>query len=151
MHLHISTLMLLGILGAVQPCYAQAEKDSTTIEEVKKETQDLLQSIGSFTADKKDQAVEQAKDSLNKLDQRIDALEAKIDKNFDEMNDAAREEARENMKTLRKLRNKAAEWYGSMKASSADAWEQMKKGFSDAYKDLTEAWEKSEKELGSGK
>ncbi|KEA62678.1 hypothetical protein ADIMK_3150 [Marinobacterium lacunae] len=83
------------------------------------------------------------------MDQRIDALQAKIDQNFDDMSDAARQEAREDMKTLRKLRNKTAEWYGSMKTSSADAWDQMKKGFSNAYKDLAEAWEKSEKALGS--
>ncbi|MBR9882588.1 MAG: hypothetical protein GYB21_02585 [Oceanospirillales bacterium] len=149
MNLHIPTLVLIGALGIAQPCYAQAEKDSASIEEVKRDTQELIKSIGSFTADKKDQAVEEAKDSLNKLDQRIDALQAKIDQNFDDMSDAARQEAREDMKTLRKLRNKTAEWYGSMKTSSADAWDQMKKGFSNAYKDLAEAWEKSEKALGS--
>ncbi|KEA62677.1 hypothetical protein ADIMK_3149 [Marinobacterium lacunae] len=53
MNLHIPTLVLIGALGIAQPCYAQAEKDSASIEEVKRDTQELIKSIGSFTADKK--------------------------------------------------------------------------------------------------
>ena len=144
---HILTLMLIGILGVTPLCYAQTENSNTSIEEVKKETQDLLQTIGSYTVDKRDEAVQKAKEGLNKLDKRIDALEARIDKNWDKMNEAARKEARENLRALRKQRNQVAEWYGSMKASSADAWDHMKNGFSDAYKALEDAWEKSEKEF----
>ncbi len=146
---HICGLMLIGILGVTPVCYAQTTNTNTSIEEVKKETQDLLQTIGSYTADKRDEAVQKTKDGLNKLDKRIDALEARIDENWDKMNDAARKKARENLKALRKQRNQVAEWYGSMKTSSADAWDHMKKGFSDAYKSLEDAWEKSEKEFSS--
>ncbi|MFO8163786.1 MAG: hypothetical protein R6T98_04560 [Desulfatiglandales bacterium] len=146
---NICALMLIGILGVTPVCYAQTENANTSIEEVKKETRDLLQAIGSYTADKRDEAVQKAKDGLKKMDKRIDALEARVDKDWDKMNDAARKEARENLKALRKQRNQVAEWYGSMKTSSADAWGHMKKGFSDAYKDLEGAWEKSEKEFGS--
>ena len=144
---HICALMLIGILGVTPLCYAQTENANTSIEEVKKETQDFLQTIGSYTADKRDEAVQKVKEGLNKLDKRIDALEARIDKNWDKMNEAARKEARENLRALRKQRNQVAEWYGSMKTSSADAWDHMKNGFSDAYKALEDAWEKSEKEF----
>ena len=146
---HICALMLIGILGVTPLCYAQTENANTSIEEVKKETQDLLQTIGSYTADKRDEAVQKAKEGLNKLDKRIDALEARIDTNWDKMNEAARKEARENLRALRKQRNQVAEWYGSMKTSSADAWDHMKKGFSDAYQALENAWEKSEQEFKS--
>ena len=144
---HICALMLIGILGVTPLCYAQTENANTSIEEVKKETQDFLQTIGSYTADKRDEAVQKVKEGLNKLDKRIDALEARIDKNWDKMNEAVRKETRENLRALRKQRNQVAEWYGSMKTSSADAWDHMKKGFSDAYKVLEDAWEKSEKEF----
>jgi len=142
-------LPLLTILGVTPLCYAQTENANTSIEEVKKETQDLLQTIGSYTADKRDEAVQKIKEGLNKLDKRIDALEARIDKNWDKMNEAVRKETRENLRALRKQRNQVAEWYGSMKTSSADAWDHMKNGFSDAYKALVDAWEKSEKEFSS--
>jgi len=65
------------------------------------------------------------------------------------MNKAAREKARDSLKALHKQRTKVAEWYGSMKSSSADAWKHMKQGFSDAFKALYNAWEKSEKEFST--
>jgi ElaB/YqjD/DUF883 family membrane-anchored ribosome-binding protein len=144
---HICALMLIGILGVTPLCYAQTENANTSIEELKKETQNLLQTIGSYTADKRDEAVEKAKEGLDKLDKRIDALEARIDTSWDKMNEATRKQARENLRALRKQRNQVAEWYGSMKTSSADSWDHIKKGFSDAYKALEDAWEKSEKEF----
>lgn len=52
---------------------------------------------------------------------------------------------------LKEKSNEIQEWYGSLKSSSADAWEQTKKVFPDAYKDLNEAWEKSEIEFGRSK
>lgn len=145
----ICALMLIGILGVTTLSYAQTEDAGTSIEEVKKETRDLLQTIDAYSADKKDEAVQKAKEGLDRLDKRIDALEARIDKNWDKMNEAARKEARENLRALRKQRNQVAEWYGSMKTSSAGAWDHMKKGFSDAYKALSDAWEKAEKEFSS--
>jgi hypothetical protein len=151
MKLHVYALILIAMSGVTTPCYAQTENAGTSIAEVKKETQELLQTIDSYTADKKDKAVQKIKQSLTTLDTRIDALEAKIDNNWDKMNAAARKEARENLRALRKQRNQVAEWYGRMKASSADAWSHMKKGFSDAYKDLENAWKKSESEFSSAK
>lgn len=148
---HICTLILIGILGITPVCYAKTANSNTSIEEVKKETQEMLQTIGSYTADKRDEAAQIAKDGLNKLDKRIEALETRIDENWNKMNDEARKKARENLKNLRKQRNKVAEWYGSMKTSSANAWKHMRKGFSESYKALEDAWEKSEKEFRSSK
>jgi chromosome segregation ATPase len=111
----------------------------------------LIQALGAYTADQRDEAVQRAKTALNNLDERIDALEKRIDDNWDQMNKAAREKARANLKALRKQRNEVAEWYGSLKTSSADAWEHIKKGFSDAYKALGDAWGKSAREFGTSK
>jgi hypothetical protein len=144
---HIYTLMVIGILGVSPLCFAQTENANTSIKEVKQETQDFLQTIGSYAANKKDEAVQIAKEGLDKLDKRIERLESRVDKNWDKMNESARKEARENLSALRKQRNQVAQWYGSMKTSSVDAWDHMKKGFSNAYKDLEHAWEKSEKEF----
>jgi ElaB/YqjD/DUF883 family membrane-anchored ribosome-binding protein len=139
--------ILVSILGLNSLCYAQTENTHTSIEEVKKETRDLLKTINSYTADKKDEAVKKAKDGLDRLDKRIDTLESRVDQNWDTMNQSARKKARENLRDLRDQRNQVAQWYGSMKTSSAGAWEHMKKGFSDAYHVLEDAWEKSEKEF----
>ena len=143
----IYALMLISMLSATQFCYAETENVNTSIEDVKKETRVLLKTIGSYSADKRDEAANKAKEGLSKLDKRINELEARIDKNWHKMNQTARKETRENLRVLRKQRNQVAEWYDSMKTSSVDAWGHMKKGFSDAYRDLEDAWEKSETEL----
>lgn len=147
----ISAIMLTSILGATSVCYGLDDDTNTTMQEVNKQTQELLQTIGSYTADKKDEAIQKAQQGLERLDERIDALEDRIDENWETMNEAARNEARENLRALRKQRNRVAEWYGSMQTSSAAAWDHVKKGFSDAYKALQNAWEKSEEEFSSNK
>lgn len=146
-----SIFMLIAIFITTPLCYAASSEEKTSIKEVKKETQDLIQALKAYTSDQRDEAVQRARKALNNLDKHIDALEKRIDDNWDQMNKASREKARANLKALRKQRNEVAEWYGGLKASSADAWEHMKKGFSDAYKALGDAWEKSAKEFGTKK
>jgi hypothetical protein len=73
-------------------------------------------------------------------------MEARIDRNWEKMDNAARERARNTLTVLREKRIRVAEWYGSMKNSSTEAWGHMKKGFSDSYSSLKSSWEKAEKE-----
>lgn len=147
----LCAFMLIGMLGITPLCYAETSSDKTSIEEVKQETQDLLQTLNAYTVDQKDEAIHKTKAALDNLDKRVDALEARVDESWDKMDKAAREKARAGLKALRKQRTQVAEWYGRLKSSTGDAWEHMKKGFSDAYKALNDAWEKSEKEFGSNK
>lgn len=149
-----SILMLVALLLiTLTNCTDTSEEkkaipeDETSINEVKQETQDLIQTLEAYTADQRDEAVQRARTALSNLDERVDALEKRIDGNWNQMNEAAREKARANLEALRKQRNQVAESYESMKASSVDAWDHMKDGFSDAYKALADAWEKSEKEF----
>ena len=141
--------ILVGMLLITPFCYGETSSDKTSIKEVKKETQDLLQTLNAYTVEQKDEAVSKTKVALDDLDKRIDALGKDIDKSWDSMDEAAREKARASLKELRKMQAQVAEKYSSMKNSTADAWKNMKKGFSDAYTDLADAWEKSEKEFGS--
>jgi len=143
--------MLIGIFGIVSPCCAGSPDDAVSLEEVKKETLDLLQALNSYTVDQKDKAIRRARTALDNLDKRIDELEVLLSERWDEMDNAAREKAHASLRALRTRRNQAAEWYGSLKHSSAGAWEHMKEGFSDAYRSLNSAWERAEKEFDSDK
>lgn len=144
-------IVMISMLGITPLCYAKTSTDKTSIKEVKKETQDLVQTLKTYSVDQKDEAIRKTKTALDNLDNRIDALEANVDKNWDKMDKKARKQARDSLKALRKQRNQVAQWYGSMKTSTGNAWEHMKKGFSKAYMTLNDAWEKSEKEFGSSK
>jgi chromosome segregation ATPase len=150
-HRSVFMFMLIAMLGITPLCYAETSSKKTSIEEVKQETKDLIQALKDYTADQRDEAIQKTKAGLHNLDKRIDALETRIDNNWDKMDKAAREKARANLKALRKQRTQVAEWYGSLKSSSVDAWGHMKKGFSDAYRALYDVWEKSEKEFESDK
>jgi chromosome segregation ATPase len=125
---------------------AQSGNDTATAQDVKKETKELINTLQQYTVAQRDQAVKEADQALKKLDGRIDALESRVDNNWDKMTQAARQKARASLKALRQQRNELAEWYGSFKNSSADAWEQMKKGFSDAYQAISDSWEKAKSE-----
>ena len=144
-------LVVITLVFTTVPGAAKESADKTSITAVKQEAQDLMQALKSYSADQRDEALQQAGKTLDKLDKRIDALETDIKDNWEQMSKAARKETRENLKALREQRNQVAEWYGSMKTSSADAWEEMKKGFSNAYEALSNAWAESVKEFDSDK
>ena len=132
-------------------CSAAPASDKTSLEDVKKESKDLVQTLKGYSAAQRDEAIARIKVTLDDLDQRITALEATIDANWEKMDKTARENARASLQELRKERTEVAEWYGRLKSSSTEAWEQTKKVFSDAYKNLNDAWEKSEEEFGKRK
>ncbi|MFT6201979.1 MAG: hypothetical protein ACJAZJ_001167 [Candidatus Endobugula sp.] len=142
---HMCKLMLVGMLGVSSFCYAETDSAKTSIEDVKKDTQSLLKSINSYTVDKKDEAVQKAKEGLSKLDKLIASQQAKLDKNWDSTNDTARQKAADNLTALREQRDQLSTWYSSMKTSSVDTWDRMKKGYSDAYHALEKSWGESEK------
>jgi hypothetical protein len=142
---HMCKLMLVGMLGVSSFCYAETDSAKTSIEDVKKDTQSLLKSINSYTVDKKDEAVQKAKEGLSKLDKLIASQQAKLDKNWDSTNDTARQKAADNLTALREQRDQLSTWYNSMKTSSVDTWDRMKKGYSDAYHALEKSWGESEK------
>lgn len=143
--------LLLSLFATVALGSTQESSETTTAEEVRRETQEFTQTLADYTAQQRDEAIKKSKDVLEKLDKRIAQLETTIDNNWHKMEKASRENARASLKELRKQRIKVAEWYGAMKNSSAEAWGHMKKGFADAYATLLDSWNKSEKELGSDK
>ncbi len=113
-----------------------AEDPQTSASEVRQQIEEALQAIGSYSAEQRDAALDKAKETLEKTDARIDELEQQIDRNWGTMNQEARSQAKETLKTLQKQRTVIAEWYGGLKHSSANAWEEIKKGFSKSYTDL---------------
>jgi predicted MPP superfamily phosphohydrolase len=146
MTLMLTSMFLMPLMGSTD-----SSEDKTPIKEVKQETQELIQALGTYTVDQRDEAIESTKTALDKLDKRIDALETRLENNWNQMNKATREKARSNLDAARKQRTEVADWYNRLETSSADAWDHTKKGFSDAYKNLSDAWEKSVEEFGTNK
>lgn len=150
----IATLVLIGLTLSVTPALSGASgaesgkpaPDKSAAKDARQETGDAAEAIKNYSIEKRDEAAQKAREALDELDARINSLETQIDKDWDKMSKSAREQARKSMKALHRQRIKAAEWYGSLQSSTANAWEHTKKGFSEAYRDLKNAWEKAERE-----
>lgn len=148
---YAATLVLVALLGIPSLGSAEITADKNSAAEVKQEARELLQALKSYTVEQREEALRNTSAALAHLDQRIEALERRIDKDWDNLDQVAREKARASLKELQRQRTQVAERYGSLKSSSGEAWGHVKKGFSEAFSALQEAWEKSEEEFGSHK
>ncbi|MBU0675609.1 MAG: hypothetical protein KJ950_13285 [Proteobacteria bacterium] len=151
MIMSVGLSMVLLLPGPSPVCSAETTDKKPSLAEIKRESRELLQAFKAYTAEQRDEALRETKAALDTLDQRIDELEEHIEKNWESMSQTARVEARATLKVLRRQRTQVAEWYGSLKSGSVEAWSQIKKGFSEAYGEFYDAWEKTEKQYGDDK
>jgi TolA-binding protein len=143
-HIIITLLLLpLSFAAATGARAALSPDDRATIQQVNKETADLLKSVESYSATQRDEAIQEIEIAIIRLDNRIESLQTRIDKQWDKMTQPAREQTRKSLRKLQKQRVKLAEWYGTLKGSTADAWDDIKRGFSKAYDNINNAWEKA--------
>src|SRR6266581_7937322 len=139
----------LGAPPAVSPSSFAAETSAgkTTAKDVSRKAGDTGRAIKDYTVEQRDEAMRRAKAGLDDLDARIRRMERKLDSEWDHMDQAARKKARATLSALRRERNEAAEWYGGLKHSSAESWEQVKAGFVKSYEALKDSFAKARKEL----
>lgn len=141
--------LALVLTLATAPLFAKSEmaenqsnaKPAGSAAEVRQETEELLEDLQAYGAEQRDEALSSAEAALDKADQRIDEMQDWIDENWEDMSQAARQQARASMDALRERRNQVAESYGSLSTSSESAWEAMKEGFAGAYQALVDAWD----------
>ena len=141
--------LALGALLAISPLSFAAETSAgnATAKDVSRKVDETGQTIKNYTVAQRDEAIKQAKAALDDLDARIGRMERKLDREWDRMDQDARKKARATLAALRKERNEAAEWYGGLKHSSAEAWEQVKAGFVKSYEALKQSFTKARKEF----
>jgi len=139
--------LALGAVLTASPLSFAAEPSGskTTAKDVSRKVGDAGQAIKNYTVAQRDEAIKQAKAALDDLDARIGRMERKLESDWDRMDDAARKKARATLNALRRQRNEAAEWYGGLKHSSAESWEQVKAGFVKSYEALKESFAKAAK------
>jgi len=143
----IPMTIIAGLMGAVPAAHVQAASDNTTVEDVKHETRDMVEKLQAFGAEQRDEAIDEIDDGLSYLDGRIDALQARIEDEWDDMSDAARENARDTLDALKEQRVEVATWFERLKDSTADTWDDARDGVSDAYQELADGWSDAEKQL----
>jgi hypothetical protein len=139
--------LALGVLLAVSPFSFAAETSGPTAKDISRKADETGQAIRNYTVAQRDEAIKNAKAALDDLDRRIGRVERKLDSEWERMDQAARKKARATLNALRRERNEAAEWYGGLKHSSAESWEQVKAGFVKSYEVLKESFARARKEF----
>jgi hypothetical protein len=142
----VTRSLTLGALLAVSPLSPAAEPSGTTAN-ISKKADEAGRAIKDYTVAQRDDAIKNAKAGLDDLDTRIGRLERKLDNEWERMDQSARKKARAALNALRRERNDAAEWYGGLKHSSAESWEQVKAGFVKSYEVLRDSFAKARKQF----
>lgn len=142
---------LAAIFAVAMPVQAQTAEDKASVERITQEADDLMSALKAYGAAQRDEALKKTQAALDSLDKRIDALESRVDSQWSKMDDAARKQARESLRALQRERREVAQWMGSMRDGSAEAWDRIKAGFVGAYDALNKAWQKTEKDVTANK
>ena len=120
--------------------YASDHDDSADMQNVQKEWSEAIASLKGYSVAQRDVAVEKAGETLADMDTRIDDLEQRTAEEWADLSAEARVARRKAIRELTASRNDLAEWYGGMKHSSSQAWDEVQEGFVDAYGVMQEAW-----------
>lgn len=137
----VASIGIFSVMPAFSADRPSGEKVSK--KEVGQEVKEAVEAIKEYSADQKDEAVKKGKAVLDHLDGRIEQMESKIKKEWDQMGDSARKTAKTSLEAVKKQREEVAKWVGSMKQSSAGAWEDVKKGFVESYQTLADSFDKA--------
>ncbi len=141
--------LTLGALLAASPLSfaAEASGGKTSAKDVSRKAGVTGRAIKDYTVAQRDEALKQAKAALDDVDARIRRMERKLDNEWDKMDQTARKKSRSALNALRRERGELAEWYGGLKHSSAESWEQVKAGFVGSYEVLKKSFAKARKEF----
>ena len=139
--------VLAFLVGVAPPALASQATDRTSVEQVKKDVGQAIESIKAYSADRREEAAARARAAIERLDGHIARLEDRVNTEWDRMDRAARERLRPTLQALRRQRNDLAEWSGRMRESSAGAWDHIKQGFLESYRALADAFAKAENEF----
>lgn len=135
--------MMLATTAQLWAPQATAGQTASDLDDIKKETQELIQAIQSYSIEQKDQALAKAADALERLDERIDVLEKQLAEQWQSMDAATQQERQALLNSLKTQRAEVADWLAKMQDGSSGAWGQLKQGVADAYHGLAQAWEKA--------
>lgn len=133
-----------GLITASAQVFAGEQSSGSTVEGIKHESKELLQAMENYGEKQKTKAVAMVDENLERLDARIEYLERRLSEEWGELSQEARTEISDQLMALRKERIAVAEWYGSLKQDTGEAWNELKAGFSESYEALSQAWEEAE-------
>ena len=110
---------------------------------IRKEIDQTVDAIRSYSAERRTEAMANAKRGIEDLDRQMQLLQERMDQRRGRMSQSARSRSEATMADLRERRNTLAEWYGGLRHSSTAAWGEVRAGFVKSYHDLADAMRKA--------
>jgi hypothetical protein len=150
-YLLILALLSLLVFSSTATLLPASQQKEATATDVKEETSEAFETLKNYTVVQRDEAIAAAKNQLDRLDAKIEALQSDLNEDWQDMSKAAQQKKQATLKTLREKRNDVAEWFGGLQHSSAEAWEEVKTGFAKSYDQLQKTFSKASDEFKSEK
>lgn len=140
--------LVLGMISAfllviLPVAYMRRTSAERSARRVRKHFGKTVEAIRDYSSQQRDKAMNKAAKSLEELDSRLDAMEEALYEKWDQMDRETRDSCRKALREFRAQRGRVAEWYGAMRYSSENAWENMKEGFLDSYREIKESLERA--------
>ncbi len=141
------TALVLGLILVTADAGASSHSPGEAADPVKveKDLSEAVTAVKNYASNQSQEAYDAAVEALETADRYIERQQDRLSASWDTMTQEARATARDALHEIRKKRNAAGEWLGSMKTASADAWGDVKNSFTEAYDDLSAALTESEK------
>ncbi len=140
-------IFIIALILCVPLSLYAGSQSTTTGEDVKKETKEAVETVMNYSADQKDQALTNAQKMLDDFDAKMKGWEDKMKSKWGDTKSAAKDSYTNTQEGMMKKRQELSQWYDKMKDSSADAWGEMQQGFSDSYNELSDSFDKAQKEF----
>ena len=123
------------VMAEDQPAKAESGVEApapqkTIREDVRKEVREAIDAIKSYSADKRDEAVDKAKSALDNFDARMEKIEQR-----------AKENKEKAVVKLKEKRQQVAERYEELKHATKENWEKTKSRFLKGYQEMEEEYE----------
>jgi len=141
----VGAIVFLGIGVWLSGCGDAESDQETSMSDVRKEAGEAAETVKDYAGQQQEKFMNKAKTALDEADQRISAFKEEMAAKWDDMDQQAREKARETLETMKEKRRALMEKLEELKKSSADAWEKLKKDLWDSYEALKESMESTEK------
>ncbi|MDG2518385.1 hypothetical protein [Lysobacter soli] len=126
---------------------APATKEQTQRQEVRKEVGEAVDSIRTYSFERRQEALAVARRSMDELDAQFDRMQAQSHADWTKMSEATRSRSQRTAAELRRQRNALSEWYGGMRQSSAEAWTEVKGNFIASYHDMVASMQRARDDL----
>ncbi len=138
----ILTLLCLSAAGFAIPL-TSAHADVTLTRAISEKSKHAIEDIKLYSIEKKEAAREKAKEVVEDIDNRINALEDTIADKKNGMTDAIREAKTRSVIKLKEKRNDVKDWYEKFSGSTKNAWEEIKEGFVRSYESFQDTYNES--------